>query len=58
MPVEKYDEKKMQAECDLRNLIEAYKIRKDSARYKAAMAVRKERMNELSQMAGKEEKSE
>ena len=38
------DEKKYMAESDLHTLIEAEKIRKDSARMKAAMQCKKEKM--------------
>jgi len=37
-------EKQYRAEDDLRSLIEAEKVKKDSARMKAAMALRKEKI--------------
>jgi hypothetical protein len=47
------DEKKMMAEGDLHTLIEAEKIRKDSARMKAAMQCKKEKMAALTSLDGK-----
>lgn len=50
------EEKKWQIEQDLRSLIEAEKIKKDSARLKAAMQLKKEKMAEmeaLSKQGGK-----
>lgn len=38
------DDKKMRAECDLMTLIEAEKIKKDTARMKAALQCKKEKM--------------
>lgn len=38
------DDKKMMAESDLHTLVEAERIRKDSARFKAAMKCRDEKM--------------
>ena len=40
-------DKKYQAECDLRTLIDAEKIKKDKARYAAAMKVHGEQMQAL-----------
>jgi hypothetical protein len=44
------DEKKYMAEHDLKTLIEAGRIRKDKARYKAAMACHAEQMKMLASM--------
>ena len=42
---------KHMAESDLRTLIEAQRIKKDGARYKAAMACHKEQMKQLASIA-------
>jgi len=53
---EKFDEKKHQAECDLHTMIEYQKICNDKGRYKAAMAMRKKKMEMLEEIG--EEKKE
>lgn len=40
-------DKKYMAECDLRTLIEAQRIKKDGKRYKAAMAAHADQMKAL-----------
>jgi hypothetical protein len=47
---EKYDEKKMIAESDLHTLIEAERIKKDKARFAAAMKCRDEKMTAMQQI--------
>lgn len=47
------DEKKFRAENDLHILIEAEKIRKDSARMKAAMECKKEKMAAMEAIGSK-----
>lgn len=51
----KADEKKMMAEHDLSTLIEAEKIKKDSARLKAAMQCKKEKMAMLESLGNKKD---
>lgn len=45
------DEKKYMAEMDLKTLIEAQRIKKDSKRYKAAMACHADQMKMLASVA-------
>jgi hypothetical protein len=49
----KNDEKKMQAEHDLMILIDAEKIKKDSARMKMVMHCKKEKMAAMAAIDGK-----
>lgn len=47
-----------QAECDLRTLIQAAEIKKDSKRFAAAQAKAKEQMLEVAAVASETEKEE
>lgn len=47
------DEKKWRADSDLSTLVEAAKIRKDTARMKAVMTARTERLAALKSVGGK-----
>jgi hypothetical protein len=49
-------DKKWQAESDLRTLLDACAIRKDKARFKAAQAVAKDRVVEMTAIAAGERK--
>lgn len=50
------DEKKYRAESDLMTLVEAERIKKDSARMKAAMQCKKEKMAAMEAISSKSEK--
>lgn len=49
------DDKKYQAESDMRCLVEAAKIKRDKSRHGAAMKMAKEHRKALAEIAGKSE---
>jgi len=49
---EKKRQAEYQAECDLSTLMEAERVKRDGGRMKAAMAMRKKKMEALDQIAG------
>ena len=52
------EDKKYQAESDMRTLVEAAKIKGDKSRHDAAMKMAREQRKALAEIAGKSNKSE